>query len=217
MHVMRRDSLATEIVTWMRHEIEVGSWVVGERIPTEPILCEMTGVGRNTVREAVQALVHTGLLQRRQGSGTYVTGRTEGTTTLRRYLTDSSSVDVVEFRGALCASAAYLAAERRDESEVEGLRVLLASIEGSYSSAPSEARAAVAGLWRLIITASRNTVILQFCEVLLRGYSTNLVGPVGAAVAGFSELIEAIAEKSTWRAFEVTLSLTNNKYDSQLD
>ena len=49
-----------------------GEWPVGSRIPTEPQLVEALGVGRNTVREAVRALVHAGVLECRQGSGTYV-------------------------------------------------------------------------------------------------------------------------------------------------
>ncbi len=49
-----------------------GSYSVGQRIPTEPLLVEELGVSRNTIREAVASLIHDGLLERRQGSGTYV-------------------------------------------------------------------------------------------------------------------------------------------------
>jgi len=51
-----------------------GSYSVGQRIPTEPLLVEDLGVSRNTIREAVASLIHDGLLERRQGSGTYVIG-----------------------------------------------------------------------------------------------------------------------------------------------
>jgi GntR family transcriptional regulator of arabinose operon len=51
-----------------------GSYSIGQRIPTEPALVEELGVSRNTIREAVASLVHDGLLERRQGSGTYVIG-----------------------------------------------------------------------------------------------------------------------------------------------
>lgn len=49
-----------------------GSYSIGQRIPTEPLLVEDLGVSRNTIREAVASLIHDGLLERRQGSGTYV-------------------------------------------------------------------------------------------------------------------------------------------------
>lgn len=45
----------------------------GDRIPTEPKLCEEYAVSRATVRHAVADLVSEGLLIRRQGQGTFVT------------------------------------------------------------------------------------------------------------------------------------------------
>lgn len=45
---------------------------VGDAIPSERLLCERFGVSRMTVRQAVDALVVEGLLQREQGRGTFV-------------------------------------------------------------------------------------------------------------------------------------------------
>ncbi|MGO1341619.1 MAG: FadR/GntR family transcriptional regulator, partial [Cellulosimicrobium funkei] len=42
--------------------VERGEWPVGTRIPPEPELVAELGVGRNTVREAVRALEHAGIL-----------------------------------------------------------------------------------------------------------------------------------------------------------
>lgn len=44
----------------------------GDAIPSERVLCERFGVSRMTVRQAVDALVVEGLLQREQGRGTFV-------------------------------------------------------------------------------------------------------------------------------------------------
>ncbi len=82
MQPVRRSTLITQVTDQLRDEIRSGKWPVGSRIPTEPELSELTGTGRNTVREAVQALVHTGLLERRQGSGTYVLAASEVSGTL---------------------------------------------------------------------------------------------------------------------------------------
>ncbi len=45
--------------------------------PDGPELVGQLGVARNTVREAVRALAHNGLLDIRQGSGTYVVATSE--------------------------------------------------------------------------------------------------------------------------------------------
>jgi GntR family transcriptional regulator len=49
------------------HELDVG-----DAIPSDRLLCERFGVSRMTVRQAVDALVVEGLLEREQGRGTFV-------------------------------------------------------------------------------------------------------------------------------------------------
>ena len=69
---MRRVGLIDQAAARFRDEIVSGRWAVGERIPTEAALVAEFGVGRNTVREAVRALEHAGILEPRRGDGTYV-------------------------------------------------------------------------------------------------------------------------------------------------
>jgi GntR family transcriptional regulator len=64
--------LYQELTEWIREEIIAGHIKVGERIPTEPQLCEQRGVSRTTVRLAVGSLVQEGVLDRQQGRGTFV-------------------------------------------------------------------------------------------------------------------------------------------------
>jgi len=49
-----------------------GDYPPGSRIPSEPRLAKEYGIGRPTVRQAIDVLVRKGMLQRRRGSGTYV-------------------------------------------------------------------------------------------------------------------------------------------------
>jgi GntR family transcriptional regulator len=56
----------------LREEITSGRWAVGEHLPSERELCETFALSRTTVREAIDALVHEGLLRRERGRGTFV-------------------------------------------------------------------------------------------------------------------------------------------------
>ena len=94
--MIRRTGLIDGAVDTLRERITAGEWPVGTRIPPEPALATLLGVGRNTVREAVQSLVHAGLLARRQGSGTYVLSTSELTVTLGRQIADAHQRDVVQ-------------------------------------------------------------------------------------------------------------------------
>ena len=55
-------------------KVRRGEWPVGHMIPSERELCLAMGVSRATVLRALSDLVHQGLLERRQGLGTFVTG-----------------------------------------------------------------------------------------------------------------------------------------------
>src|SRR3546814_20139306 len=70
-----KTSLADIAANHIRQEIVLGRWELGERIPNESTLSALIKVSRGTVREAVKMLVSHGLLDTRQGSGTYDIGR----------------------------------------------------------------------------------------------------------------------------------------------
>jgi len=52
--------------------IRAGDYAVGDRIPSEHQLAAAYGIGRPTVRQAIDTLVRRRMLVRRRGSGTYV-------------------------------------------------------------------------------------------------------------------------------------------------
>jgi GntR family transcriptional regulator len=60
---------ASELLT---REIAAGHWRGGERLPTEAELAATLGMAIGTIRKALAELAARGLLERRQGSGTYV-------------------------------------------------------------------------------------------------------------------------------------------------
>lgn len=64
-----------QIHNQLRENIENGKWQVGEKIPAERELAAQFDVSRMTLRQAIQALVDEGILERRVGSGTFVANR----------------------------------------------------------------------------------------------------------------------------------------------
>jgi GntR family transcriptional regulator len=59
----------------LREKISSGAFTAGERLPTEIELISEYGVSRITVRQALAALAKDGLIERRQGRGTYISER----------------------------------------------------------------------------------------------------------------------------------------------
>lgn len=122
--LLPRRSLVDGTIDHLRQAVESGEWPTGHKLPIESRLAERLGVGRNTVREAVRVLVHVGLLETRQGDGTYVLRRLDPAESLRR-LRRTSLRDQLEMRIALESEAARLAAQRYDESDIQELHAAL--------------------------------------------------------------------------------------------
>lgn len=64
--------LYEQLETILRDNILSGHYSTGERMPTEPELEKSYGVSRITVRRAIKELETGGLLERKQGRGTFV-------------------------------------------------------------------------------------------------------------------------------------------------
>lgn len=112
-----RRSLVDNAIDSIRAAISAGTWPIGSRVPTETELASLLAVSRNTVREAVSALAHSGLLEVRQGDGTYVRSQTDATA-LPKVLSEASLDERFDLLGALSETVARLAAERRDFEDI---------------------------------------------------------------------------------------------------
>jgi len=62
-----------DVFLLLRKGINEGEYQFGERLPAERKLAIRFGVARGTLREGLKELERSGLVERRQGSGTYVT------------------------------------------------------------------------------------------------------------------------------------------------
>ena len=61
---MKKDKLVVEeIVKYMQQQIKDGAWAVNTKIPSENELCSRLGVGRGSVRAAIQRFNVLGILE----------------------------------------------------------------------------------------------------------------------------------------------------------
>lgn len=180
----RRSALSEQVIAGLRAQITSGEWPVGSRIPTEPELVEQLGVARNTIREAIRALAHNGLLDIRQGSGTYVAATSELAGVMHRRFAGADPKHIAELRSALESSAAELAAERRSERDLKQLDVLLLRREDAWQSGDAEAFVtADASFHMAVVAASRNDVMTALYADLGEVLRDWLRGGVGAVLA----------------------------------
>ncbi|MCY9692338.1 FadR/GntR family transcriptional regulator [Paenibacillus alginolyticus] len=122
---LTRPKLVDDVVNQLQKKISEGEMKPGDKIPTEPELMQQFGVGRSTVREAVRVLVHAGLLEKKQGFGTFLTANTGMQEPLDHRLRRAEILEVYEVRRMLELEISRLAAERRDDYDLEQMRSAL--------------------------------------------------------------------------------------------
>lgn len=123
---IRPKKLSEEIVEQIKSLVTGGQLKPGDRIPSEREMASLLGVSRPSVREAIMILETMGLLESRQGGGTYVRSLTDATLApLARMVADNPLLiaELFEVRMGLECWSAYLAATRATKEEIAEIGV----------------------------------------------------------------------------------------------
>lgn len=125
----RRETVSAEVARRLLAYLLAGNVRPGEKIPSERKLAEALGVGRSIAREGLKSLTLLGLVEVRQGDGTYL--RSTESELLPQsikwglLLGQKRTKDIVEARQHLEVILAGLAAQRRDDADLFELSRLL--------------------------------------------------------------------------------------------
>jgi len=119
-----------------------GELAGGERLPAEHALAEQFAVSRSVVREAVARLKAEGLVEARQGSGTFV-GKQRRVLNFGPVKREAPPelVQVLELRRIVEIEVAGLAAERRTQSDLNAIRASLEAMDRALALGESGAQA----------------------------------------------------------------------------
>lgn len=131
MPLLIKRSLVEQAVDQLRARIADGAWTVGQRLPTEPELASELGISRNTVREAMRVLAFSGLVEVRQGDGSYLRTALDPLQAVQA-MSRCSVEHARETRHILEAEAIGLAALRCTEQDLHELRVALEHSAAHY-------------------------------------------------------------------------------------
>ncbi|MFC5651605.1 FadR/GntR family transcriptional regulator [Paenibacillus solisilvae] len=160
---LKRSQLVDEVVIQLQKKISSGDLKLGDKIPTEPELMEQFGVGRSTIREAVRVLVHAGLLEKKQGFGTFLTSASRAIQEpLDNRLRRAELLEVYEVRRMLELEIAKLAASRRDSEDLKQMRLFLDNrMQAQQRGDMASFLTADIQFHLAIAVASKNTVVID--------------------------------------------------------
>ncbi len=134
--------LSDRIVRDFEDRIVYGELTPGERLPTESELCELLGVSRSVVRDAIRTLSARGLVEVRQGRGMIIAAPDDRAysvaLTLLLARSDLSMSDVVEARMVLESALGILTVDRAEEDDIAELRSQLEALRRGVESGDAQ-------------------------------------------------------------------------------
>jgi DNA-binding FadR family transcriptional regulator len=135
----RPGGLHERIYRSLLHAIVSGRFPEGSRLPSESELAATYAVSRPVVRQALEKIREEGLIESLRGSGNYVSGLDQlvaARSDLRHNPGQAgrSMLDLLEFRIILEPQAAYLAAQRRSDADLERMQQALSQFENAHAN-----------------------------------------------------------------------------------
>ena len=213
---IKRDSLSKQISDQLEQMIEHGEFKIGEKIPTETDLMDLFQVSRNTIREAIRALTWSGILEVRQGDGTYVKASNGFCANMKKKYEQVSLEDIREARNCIEVTIAHLAAVRRDESDLENILEKLKNRNELKENAKENTLADIA-FHKSIAQASHNVIMIDLYDSISDYLENNIIEKsISSKISDeeidclHEELYKAIKEKNTSKAVVAAKNIVNN-------
>ena len=173
--------ISDQVFEQIRELIYKGVFKPGEQVPPERELAISMAVSRTSVRNAIDKLVTLGLLEHRQGQGTFVSqpnSRRGNVLAMAMATEDATLDDLLEVRMGLECNAAYLAARRANESDILAMKKSLAEMEADMSTIEKIGSESDAAFHMAVIFATKNPVLIHlmrnFYDFLFIGIKKNL-------------------------------------------
>ncbi|WP_218310035.1 GntR family transcriptional regulator [Alteromonas antoniana] len=166
-----RKKLSDVITEQLESMILDGTLLAGQQLPPERELAQEFDVSRPSLREAIGNLQARGLVERKQGGGTFISRD------LNAAMTDplmalisrrpETQFDLLEFRHALEGMAAYYAALRGQPEDYQALRSALEELPTPGKDESKREQAEALGRFYIIMArASHNMVLLHVMSTM---------------------------------------------------
>lgn len=167
---IKKSSAPEMVAGQILKQIEEGELPPGSRLPSQRDLAGLLGVGRSSVREAVNALVVMGYLTPIQGRGTFVSERLPHADPTVEKLTAAfhagSIFDLMEAREVLECKSASLAAQRAEPAQIKGLKRIMEDLAETHTEYTLFLDADIR-FHQAVAEATGNVVICEMTKLVL--------------------------------------------------
>ena len=163
---IKKQSIPDTIIKELKALIDSGQIPQGGKLPAERELASLLNVSRPSLRVAIRALSMFGILENRQGDGTYLVNsenRPIETLSIILSMKKGALLDIFEARESIENTCAGLAACRRDEEDLHNLQKALENMRANYKN-PDKYIEHDLNFHKAVIAASKNLVFVDLMD-----------------------------------------------------
>jgi GntR family transcriptional repressor for pyruvate dehydrogenase complex len=215
---IQRPSAVEDVIQTIQQALIRGDLQPGQRLPSEAKLVQQLGVGRGTIREATKMLSAMGVVESRQGDGTYICDKITPKVInplLFTVLVESKNVeDLYEFRRMVDVGYSTLAAEKATDEDFERMEALIAVMAAYREVAERDIEALVEMDFKFhlaILEATQNPLMIKVGQMIMEMFrqtirqSLSTIGGVRWTVSQHRRLLEALRSRDATQVREAVI------------
>ncbi|MGN1401019.1 MAG: FadR/GntR family transcriptional regulator [Bacillus sp. (in: firmicutes)] len=158
--------LYEEVADHLKKMIEQGNLKPGEKLESVPKLADHFQVGRSVIREALSALRAMGLLEMKQGEGTYIKMYSADHIDLSSHpilMEKSDIVHLIEVRKVIESGAVVYAAKNRTDEDIKRLEAVVKEMRAALDEENGEEKSDTA-FHIALIEATHNPMFISLMK-----------------------------------------------------
>jgi GntR family transcriptional repressor for pyruvate dehydrogenase complex len=222
MPAINKPQLVDEIIATITKQIMEGELKKGQKLPSEIELARQFSVGRNSVREAFRVLRALGIVEIRQGDGTYIASEVSevclNPLIAALMMQTGTPMALIELRHLLELGVIELVVERADEEDMERIEATIDAFQQAVERGadPDELLEEDLEFHYALFEATKNPMIVTIGKTIMQLFGVSIKAHLAesfgakSAVANHRRVFAAIktrdlqeCKKQVLKSFEV--------------
>lgn len=207
----QRIGAVDQVIAYVQHATQTGQYRVGDRLPNETELAKTIGVGRASLREGMRILAAYGIVEIRQGEGSFIIDETaERFFDFLGYMPNRNFENFIEFRRVIEAGSIISAYNQFSPKDLAELQDLVDQLE--YPNGLEVCVQADRDFHKKLLCCTGNPLMIQIekmiyrvrCELLYKIMCYKDV--VHDAKVAHQAILDALKAQDLMRCLETTMT-----------
>lgn len=175
---IKRESVVNIVLQKIKDALMRGDLKPGDKLPTENEFSEKLNIGRTTVREAMKMLKALGVIEVRQGDGTYVVDKLNSHSInpliFSLLVQSGSSTELVDLRYLVEVGYTKLAIKKMSDEDLKKLRRIVDDHKKAINKGEDDLGKYETAFHYLILESTHNPFVIEIGKTVLKLFETSI-------------------------------------------